>query len=362
MLEIKRPIYSETKNHSVLTTDIFENGIKKTVWFKVDKKFGKYLTWVRGDAFVVALLDYAMRNNHDISSEATLGEDLYYHITHYLIKSLSDNSKILYPTKIDAEIDNKSIRLSNAVGTGISCGIDSLHVLSLHSNSKFSNHNITHLAFNNVGSHGEINNARKLYDERREIAREFAKENHYEYVESDSNIYEVFFQDHLHTHTYSSCFAILCLQKLYKYYFYASSGRKIDKFSLRDNEKYDSSLYEILSLPNFSSQDLTIYSEGSSLSRFEKTKNILNYPPSFKYLNVCLYESNNCGKCSKCKRTLLTFDALNSLDKYKDVFDINEYNKRRYKHLAYFIRECWNKNEFLLPLYPLLHKYVNPFH
>ena len=261
MLEIKQPKYSETKDHAVLTTDIYENGIKKTIWFKVEKKFGKFLTWERGDAFVVALLNYAMRNNHDIHSEAPLGEDLYYQISHYLIKSLSENSKVLYHTKIKANIDNKSIRIGEGVGTGISCGIDSLHVLSLHSHSKFSNHNVTHLAFNNVGSHGELDEARNLYDKRREITRRFAEENNYEYVESDSNIYEVFFQDHLYTHTYSSSFAILCLQKLYKYYFYASSGRKINKFSLKNNEKYDSSFYEILSLPNFSSQDLTIRSE-----------------------------------------------------------------------------------------------------
>ena len=35
----------------------------------------------------------------------------------------------------------------------------------------------------------------------------------------------------------------------------------------------------------------------------------------------------NCGMCNKCKRTLFTLDILGVLEKYENIFNLNNYYK-----------------------------------
>lgn len=336
-----------------LQTSIDIDGLKKQIWFDVDTKYKEYLCYERSDAFVIGVLSYAMRNGHDITCEAPIGEELHYQISIHLIDALYKSSKKLYNTKIFAEIDNTILSTGNAVGTGISCGIDSFHAISTHSSTIYPNHNITHLAFNNVGSHGEGEKALQLYNARKNLAKDFAREYDYEFVESDSNIHDVISQNHLFTHTYTSCFAIYCLQKLYSLYYYASSQVYFD-FSLKDNEKYGSGYYDLLTLSVFATKTLRILSEGATLTRLDKTKEVVNYIPSFKYLNVCTSTFENCNRCEKCARTLLALDALGKLDDYSGVFNIEYYknNMQRYYSRLVF-KKLLNIKEYN-ELYPLL--------
>lgn len=331
---------------------------EEKVWFQVGKKYRDYLCQERCDAFVVGVLNYAMRYGHDIKCEAPIGEYLYYQISVYLIEALCKSSKGLYKTQIQADIDFSVLETAGAVGTGISCGVDSFHVLAMQSDSLFKKHNITHLAFNNVGSHGRGENARKLYTERKLLAEKFCQENGFELVESDSNLMDVIPQNHLLSHTYSSCFAILALQKLYSIYYYASSGYPFQYFSLQDNEKYDCAYYELLSLDVFSTPELKIYSEGGALSRFDKIKRVAEYTPSYKYLNVCIKEGQNCGQCEKCTRTLLALDALGKLDLYRNVFDIDYYRLHRREYLVKLYGQKWCGNTVYKELYPYFKKKV----
>lgn len=331
---------------------------EENVWIQVGKKYQDYLCYERCDAFVVGVLNYAMRHGHDIECEAPIGEYLYYQISVCLIESLCRSSRGLYRTRIRADIDPSVLETAGAVGTGISCGVDSFHVLAMQSDSPFKKHNITHLAFNNVGSHGQGKEARKLYIERKQLAEKFCKENGFELVESDSNLMDVIPQNHLLSHTYSSCFAILALQKLYSIYYYASSGYPFQDFSLQDNEKYDCAYYELLSLDVFSTPKLKIYSEGGALSRFDKIKRVVEYVPSYKYLNVCIKEGQNCGRCEKCTRTLLAFDALGKLDLYREVFDIDYYRLHRREYLIKLYGQKWCGNTVYRELYPYFKKRI----
>ena len=61
----------------------------------------------------------------------------------------------MHKITLEAEIDSQRLPCANKVGTGISCGIDSFHALALHADIKMNRHRITHLLFNNTGSHGE---------------------------------------------------------------------------------------------------------------------------------------------------------------------------------------------------------------
>ena len=270
-----------------------------------------------------------MAHGHDITLKAPVTESLLFKIENYLISALIENNPKFYAINKIAETDSSQLPNAWAVGTGIPCGVDSLHVLSEHSISRYKSLNVTHLAFNNVGSHGCGERARELYESRLVKPEQFALEYGFEFVASDSNLVDVIDQSHFKTHTYSSMFSVLCLQKLYSVYFYASSGYKFSEFNLDDKPQSNCGSYDLLSLNVFSTPQTCIYSGGMGLSRMDKLKRVTEYEPSYKYLNVCLKEYGNCGKCEKCIRTLLGLDALGILDSYKEVFDIDDYLKHK---------------------------------
>lgn len=302
------------------------------IWFEVNARFEGYLCHERSDAFVVGLLNYAMRNGHDIVCDSPIGEDIFYQLDTYFIDAVTRADKRLYRVQIFADVESSQLPNKGAVGTGISGGIDSLHAIAANTDNRFLNHRVTHLAFNNVGSHGEGKRAENLYRERKKRAEDFCEEYGFEYVESNSNIMDVIEQDHYLTHTYTSCFAVLALQKLYKYYYYASSGDDLARFSLKNNSTKGTSYYDFLSLQSFSTDSLKMYSEGAALSRLEKTKVVSDYMPAYKYLNVCLVKSDNCSRCEKCSRTLLALDILEKLDLFHNMFDIEYYKSHRRKY------------------------------
>lgn len=361
MIVIEKPYISTENGKSRLVAKVSLDGDSREVWFEVESQFEKYLCYERGDAFVVAILNYAMRYGHDMESKAPIGEDLYYQLTTDLIPALANNSKTMHRTNLIAEVDSTVLSNAGAVGTGISCGVDSFHSLAMETQGKFPKHKLTHLAFNNVGSHGEGEYAQKLFTERKGLAKKFCEEFGFVYVEGNSNLHDAIPQNHLRSHTYSSMFSVFALQKLYSVYYYASSGHPYGHFSLKDNEKFDAGDYELLSLKDFSTHSLLIYSEGGEKNRFEKVKTIVNYPPSYNYLNVCLNQFHNCGKCEKCVRTLVALDALNALDNYKNVFDVDYYRTHKNFYYSRLYKGTLEKNDMYAGVYPLLAKRISVF-
>jgi hypothetical protein len=353
MIIIGKPEIIYNENKARLQTDINVDGNIKSVWFEVEKKYGEYLCYERSDAFVIGVLNYAMRNGHDIRCIAPMGEELHYQLTNYLIEAVYKNSKTLYKIKLISDIDTTILKSANAVGTGISCGIDSFHAISTHTSTIYPNHNITHLAFNNVGSHGEGERAVELYNARKKMAMDFSNEYGFEFVKSNSNIYDVIPQNHLLTNTYTSCFAIYCMQKLYSVYYYASAHAFFE-FSLIDSEKKSTAYYDLLILNNLTTKSLKILSQGATETRLEKIQLVSEYMPSYKYLNVCTQTAINCNKCEKCTRTLLALDALGKLDNYSSVFDINYYRKNAQKYYTKLIYYKLLKNIYYVEIYPLL--------
>lgn len=358
MIKLGKPIIKYQNGDAILENDIEIDGIKSLIWFKVDEEYGKYLCFERNDAYLIACLNYAMRNNHDIISENPITEDLLFNINTCLIPALIENNPKFHEVKIHAKVENAPLPSAGAVGTGISCGVDSLNALANHTNSIFTNHNITHLTFNNVGSHGEGKRARELYNARIERPRKFAEEYGFKFVASDSNLMDVVEQNHFKTHTYSSMFPVFCLQKLYSTYYYASGGYKFNEFNLKDLPNLCCGSYELLSLSVFSTSQIQIKSEGMGLTRLDKLKNVVKYKPSYKYLNVCLEDGDNCGICEKCVRTLLELDALNALNAYQDVFDIEYYKKHKSWYLQQMLYRIKDKKHDYFEMYPFFEKEV----
>lgn len=358
MIKITQPYVLLEENSAILESYIYIDNEKHKVWFKVDINFKDFLCYERSDAFVIAVLNFAMRYNHDIECEAPISEELFYNLDKYFIDALKQSNKHFYRTKIFAEISTEYLPCAGAVGTGISCGVDSLHSIASQTELKFIRHNITHLTFNNVGSHGEGNIAEKLYKERIEQSKKFAEEYGFVFVASNSNLADVIKQSHFKTHTYSSMFPVYCLQKLFSIFYYASGGYRYNEYTLIDSQNICSGAYENFSLPLFSIKNLRIYSEGEGMTRMTKLKHISDFKPSYKYLNVCLKTKKNCGKCEKCIRTLLGLDAIGVLEKYKEVFDVEYYYKNKQWYLKQMLLQIANNKHDYFEIYPFIKKQI----
>jgi len=227
MIRLSTPSVLTDNGKSRMAVDIDIDGQKSNLWFEVDDHYGQYLCSERSDAFVVGLLNYAMRHGHDIYCSAPVGEDLYYQITHYLIDALVKGSRGPEETRlkhidIHAAIDSDIPPSAGAVGTGMSCGVDSLHALSKHIGTKFARHNITHLTFHNVGGHGAGEVMRALLPDRLKHTEAFCQKEGFELISSTSNIMDVVTQHFGVAHTYLDCFAVLALQRLFSIFYYAS--------------------------------------------------------------------------------------------------------------------------------------------
>ena len=174
-----------------------------------------------------------------------------------------------------------------------------------------------------------------MFNARLDFVKKYAYENNFKLVRVDSNLSEFLNMSFLATHTYRSLSAVLSLQKLFKTYYY-SSGRTFNEFSLSRGKK-DCTAYDLLNAHCFSNENTKFYITGSTQTRIEKINIISNYKPTYKYLNVCVKEDYNCSHCEKCLRTMLGLYALNKIDLYKDVFDLDDFYKNINKRLAYLI-------------------------
>lgn len=321
-----------TEKDTVIIRSLFEmEDSREYLWFSVAKEHQDYLTYRRGDAFLVGILLLAMEKGHDIQLNFPVSERLYYTLTTYLIKALSlAISSLTEISIIHGGLDSTPIENAGAVGTGFSGGVDSFCTVyeHLHENCPESL-KLTHFTFHNVGSHGDFGgeDSRKLFKERLKLVKPFADEKGIDIISVDSNLSEILTMDYIPTHTIRNAAVILLMQKLFRYYYY-SSGYEFTEFAI--SPKLPSASYDILSLNMLSTESLTFFSAGASYNRFEKTKMIANYEPTYRYLNVCTSgSSTNCSACSKCLRTMLTFEVLGKLEKYKQTFDLKKHKKLR---------------------------------
>ena len=329
----------------------------RPLWFEVEEKYGQYLCAERSDAFLIGLLNFAQREWLDIVCEAPVTARLLYQIRTYLIPSLARNSKALHETRIDAPMDDAPLTNAGGVGTGISCGVDSLHVVKNYAHSPYPGLSLTHLVLDNVGAFWSERGAQQ-HVWQTEHARQFAKTYGFELIVTDSNIADAFKQVHLLTHTYTNAFSIYALQKLWHVYFYASAGYGAEQlFAIADNDLHASAHYDLLLLDAISTPALQIYSEGMTQTRFEKERELADWEPAQKFLHVCVDERGpNCGQCPKCLRTMMALDALGCLQRFDNVFDVAAYCARRDKNLEWLYRQhiCVGDDRMNEPTYEAL--------
>lgn len=360
MITFQKPKINVKNDKAIMTCEVLIGNETKEIFYEIDKEYKDYLCIERSDAFIIAAVYYAMKHHHDITSDIPLTSSIYYSLTTYLIPTLAKHSNNLSIIKLNVPIIDEEIKTKGAVGTGISCGIDSMHTLKNYLNPKIKNMKLTHLCLNNVGSFKAYaqkykgigsDRARDLLIER---AIKVAKEVNLPIIITNSNIHKIFNDTYFRVHSFANMFSVFLLQKLFSKYFYASSGYDLSHYNVIDTINLDSAEYELLLFYSLTTSTLKIYTEGSEKTRLEKTIDIADFDLAQKYLHICIKDGINCGKCLKCRRTLLSLEAIGKLDNFKDVFDIDYYKTHKDEYYKWLDKEVKNHSIMNTNTYKLL--------
>lgn len=323
---------------------------KFVMWYKVPIEYTEYLCCERSDAFVVACLYFAMVAGINIQSEVPITSCLKYQLNEQIIPLLCNERSGFNRISILCETADDIAHLQNFAGTGISCGVDSFSTILMGLKENLPEENkITHLAIFNTGSlnfYGYENiqtlemwreETEKELDYHIEIGKKVADELGLKFISIDTNIPDLYQGCFLLSHTYRNMSCILATQKMWGCYYYASAGEGLFSADLRKG----TGGYDAFILPNISLHNLKFYVSGFELLRMDKIKMIASNQVVQKYLNVCSYGKENCGKCTKCRRTMLNLDLIGSLDDFKQAFpDMSHYRKYRWKYITTDVREA----------------------
>ena len=320
MLHIGRSYIVRVDGVSRLCADLTIGNRRTTLWFGVDSTQEEYLTLGRADAFVMAVLPCAMRGRHEIVCEDPMSERLHHQLVNGLIPALSFAGERYHLIKITAPLTTEQIPNHGAVGTGFSGGVDSLYTIMKHDAA--SEFPLTHIAVF----------PRRFYDKSifLQLCRHgsgFAQELDLKQVYLDSNMGQVLKETYSEVYSFRNYACALALQGLFSFYL-LSSGKSVWEFKFDfDHVSY----YDPLTVNCTSTESLSFYLSGAETTRAKKLEALTAWEPSCRWLHPCtnvLPGGFNCGRCRKCCCDLTVLYALGELDRYRSVFDVDDYLSR----------------------------------
>jgi hypothetical protein len=335
-MKISKPEIVRENKQAIYRVQVEFAGDTKALWYSVDESFESLLSSLC-DAPLVALLIPAMVSGEDIYVDGPLSERLFYNLSASMQSLLQCTNPSFHKVNIEApHLCNDQARASG-VATGFSGGIDSYSVLADHYATETpEGHKITHLLFNNVGSHGK--GGEKLFHERYERLLPAAERMGLPFVMINSNLESFYSRDlEFHqTHTLRNASVAHALQNGIGRYMYASAYGYSDVFV---GPTPYIAYTDTISLPLLSSDAVDLFSVGSQYNRVEKTLGVAEFVDSYKSLDVCVAFHNdngyaNCSACWKCLRTLATLEIGGYLDRYSEAFDLNTYKQHRDQYFS----------------------------
>lgn len=359
-----------------LSATIECNGVIKPLWFEVDEEYGKYLCPERCDAFVLAVLQWAMKYGHDIECAAPMTERLYEQLCGQFLPAFYRANefrregfvsgggrgyavKIICPTA--PEVEHAA---AAAIGTGVSTGVDSLHVFAAHPE-------ITHAClWTGEGANDDVEGQRRTaaWKESVEHSREFVDYIGKKFIVGRTNFFDSGCLPKLqwsYYTTFGNLFCIFALQKLWSTY-YIASDCGVEHFKLKISLTEDPAHYEFFLFPWVSIGRLAVRMDGADITRADKVRDLTQYEPAQKFLNTCWRWDRqeghkNCSHhCPKCMRTMLTLYGFDALDKFSAVYDVEYFKRNFHQYLAEYYRGLIQKDFFITELRPYLSHMHHP--
>lgn len=348
IIKIGKPYLSESTDSIRLNAKIsmmnFPWGSdEKVLWIEAEKEYGKYFTTDRADAFLLGFIHYALRYGAEIVSDSPISVRLYEQIVNQFVPWYLSSFRVTKekhfpkPIKITAPTIEELEEKGTAVGAGVSCGVDSMHVFATKSD-------ITHgLVWNMFPNNYRVSQERrdKAWIDLKSRSQAFMNEIGKPLITLDTNYDTALFPEMWSDYqfTWANLFAIRSLQKLLgKYYF--ASGNPIWTVQMDIHPWRCCCSYEPILLPLLSASGTLIQLVGEELYRREKIKIIADYPPACKHLFVCRgHEKGNCtSRCEKCIETLLQMESVGVVDKFAAAFDLDEFYRNHDEYLVFYLR------------------------
>lgn len=316
---------------------------ERTLWFKTRKENADFFSTKVYDPFLMSPYYMAMQYGQDLKIEGCVSKKLYRNLTNYVERIWRDFSSELKPVKLIVDGYDVTEQDGNLIGASISCGVDSLSTLyDRFEKETDPEYRINAVFFFNCGSLGDYYAAHTntLYNARYMLNKSTADELGLPIYQVESNIHSLYphaIEQRLGFIAIWSC--ILSMQRKIRRY-YMSSGLSYEEvIEMHDscrNFDMDEACGSYL-VPLIQTEGLELIYDGAQRRRTGKTQNIADWSVAQRHLSVCTVEketAENCSCCSKCLRTLYALDFLGKLDKFSDVFDIQNYKKHRFKYLC----------------------------
>ena len=315
--------------------------IEPVIWLAVEDENAHMLADDVYDAFVLVPLYLAMYLKEDLHIHGKMSKRLHNNITNYLQRILCDFSPDLSRVNVIADGFAEAAGNQGIIGTGISCGVDSLTTIyDRYVMEDDPDYRINGLFFYNCGSHGKYGaESEKLFFDRYRLNKAAADDlglpiylintNFHSFMSVTGNDNSIG-----HMARYS---CLLGVQRAVRKYYISSTFSYVDimRFGLKCRNYDFAEFSESYSIPLIRTEKCELVIDGCQYERTQKTERIASWDIARKYLNVCVdekYEGHNCSKCGKCLRTLTAIDALGKLDDFGGVFDIAAYRRRSFRN------------------------------
>lgn len=318
-----------------------------TMWIAVEEKNGDMLADNVYDPFVLVPVILGMYYGQNVKIEGNISPRLYHNLTHYMMNifdRFSDRTKMVKFSVAGFDtVDQSKKRL---IGTGISCGVDSL--VTIYDNYVLEDDpafKINSLFFFNCGTHGDYENpdSQKRFENRVNLNKRAADALGLPMYLVTSNFHAFTHKIGEQTIGYLAIYScVLGVQKYLKRYLTSSNLSYDEIMDNRENSRdFDFAEYCESFYPHLvSTENFELVIDGCQYTRAEKTERISDWEIARKYLNVCILPINrghNCSCCEKCMWTLIPLEAMGKLDNFSGVFNIDIYKKNA---------DLW-KNKFL---------------
>ena len=264
--------------------------------------------------------DILTKNGYNVVCRSPFTETLLHNIQGYLIPPLVKCNSHYKEIHIESECISEW-EGGSEVGAGISLGVDSTHSICKYFDSNFDGFRLTRLC-NICCSGGSYN--RRVFKQMVRMSDHVG----IPIVNVTSNTIDVFRSGfyNLH-HTFYNIASILSIGRMFKTYYYSSSGHDCAAMSFKEPPNFDSCVYDPLSTAFFSTRALRFYSEGADLNRDGKLIDISRCSLR-RFINPCWNISlvnHACMWCDKCKRTIIELYSLDLLDQFNQSFDLEEF-------------------------------------
>ena len=147
IMKIGSPYIYREKNYVYMNSDISIDETQKTIGYRVDSCYENYLTFERSDAFVLALLYFAMIKNYDIEWDTPCSSQLIFQLATYYIPILSTEVPFFNNIHLLGKTIDECLNSEKKVATAISGGVDSTYTLFNFLNTEFENNRLSHVLF-----------------------------------------------------------------------------------------------------------------------------------------------------------------------------------------------------------------------